>query len=169
MSGIFEINRSYENRHLMASAYLNCMALGLCFLMPWTPDFAGYQLPIGLMGFDTVSEYTGGESDKVVSTGMKLVAMLVYLFPLFLVVSAALATVIVRSDTVSPAVEKTFAFSVLFSGLFPVVCLITVIAFFGHKGFYGDLGLYFAVFVGLAAIWQLTGIGKKDAKGPGVS
>ncbi len=169
MSAILEVNRSLESRHLLSAAYLNCLALGLCFLMPWTPDFTGYQLPIGLMGFETVSEFKGDETDKTVHMAVAIPAMLVYLFPLFLLISAVLATVIVRSGTVSPAVERTFTLSVIASGLFPVACLITVIAFFGHKGYYGDLGLYFAVFVGLAAIWQLTGIGKKDAGGSGGS
>ena len=163
MSGILEVNRTLEGRHLLAAAYLNCMALGLCFLMPWTPDFTGYQIPIGIMGFDTVSEFKGDETDKVVNMAVAIPAMLVYLFPLFLVANAILATLIVKSGLSGAGIEKAFAVSAIGGGLFPVVCLITVIAFFGHKGYYGDLGLYFAVFVGLAMIWQLTGIGGKGA------
>ena len=163
MSGILEVNRTLEGRHLLAASYLNCMALGLCFLMPWTPDFTGYQIPIGIMGFDTVSEFKGDETDKVVNMAVAIPAMLVYLFPLFLVANAILATLIVKSGLSGAGIEKAFAVSAIGGGLFPVVCLITVIAFFGHKGYYGDLGLYFAVFVGLAMIWQLTGIGGKGA------
>jgi hypothetical protein len=166
MNGILEVNRALEGRHLLAASYLNCMALGLCFLMPWTPDFTGYQLPIGIMGFDTVSEFKGDETDKVVDMAVAIPSMLVYLFPLFLAVNAVLATLMVKSGLTGAGIEKAFALSAVLSGLFPIGCLITVIAFFGHKGFYGDLGLYFAVFVGLAMIWQLTGIGGKGAEAP---
>ena len=163
MNGILEVNRTLEGRHLLAASYLNCVALGLCFLMPWTPDFSGYQLPIGIMGFDTVSEFKGDETDKVVDMAVAIPAMLVYLFPLLLIANAALATVMVKAGLSGAGVEKAFALSAIGAGVFPIGCLITVIAFFGHKGYYGDLGLYFAVFVGLAMIWQLTGIGGKGA------
>ncbi len=163
MSGILEINRTLEGRHLLAASYLNCLVLGLTFLMPWTPDFTGYQLPIGLMGFDTVSEFMGDETDKVVNMAVAIPAMLIYLFPPLLIANAVLATLMVKSGLSGAGVEKAFALSTLGSGLFPIACLIVVIAFFGDKGYYGGLGLYFAVFVGLATIWQLTGIGGKGA------
>ena len=169
MSGILEINRTFEDRHLLAASYLNCVALGLSFLMPWTPDFTGYQLPIGLMGFETVSEFKDPETVKTVNMATAIPAMLVYLFPILLIINAVLVTLIVKSGLTGTGIERAFALSAVLSGLFPVGCLITVIAFFGDKGYYGDLGLYFAVFVGLAMIWQLTGIGGKEADGSAAS
>ena len=159
MSGVLGINRSMTGKHLLTAAYIDCVALALCFLMPWTPDFTGYQLPVGLMGFANVSEFLSGEGERAVAISVALPAMLIYLFPLLLLVIAVLATIIARADDVGPTMEKVFAVSVIVSGLFPVACLVVVIAFFHGKGYYGDLGLYFAVFVGLALIWQLTGIG----------
>jgi hypothetical protein len=161
MNGILGINKSLAVKHLLSAAYINCVALALCFLMPWTPEFAGYQLPVGLMGYANVSAFLAGDGDKAVDMAVAVPAMLIYLFPLFLIITAALATVIATSGNHGTTMERAFALSAIVSGLFPVACLIAVVLFFRDKGYYGSLGLYFAVFVGLAMIWQLTGIGGK--------
>jgi hypothetical protein len=92
--------------------------------------------------------------------------MLIYLFPLFLIMTAALATAIATSGNHGKTMERVFAVSTIVSGLFPFASLIVVVLFFRDKGYYGSLGLYFAVFVGFAMIWQLTGIGGKAGGGP---
>ena len=166
MSGILGINKSLATKHLLSAAYINCAALGLCFLMPWTPEFTGYQLPVGLMGYANVSAFTSGESDRAIDMAVAVPAMLIYLFPLFLIITAALATAITTSGNHGKTMETVFVVSTIVSGLFPVACLIVVVLFFRDKGYYGSLGLYFAVFVGLAMIWQLTGIGGKARGGP---
>lgn len=165
MSRILGINKSLTSEHLLSAAYIDCVALALCFLMPWTPEFTGYQLPVGLMGYDNVSAFLAGDSDKPVAMAVAVLAMLIYLFPLFLITTVALATVIATSGNHGRIMERTFALSAVVAGLFPVACLITVVLFFRDKGHYGSLGLYFAVFVGLAMIWQLTGIGGKASVG----
>ena len=165
MDGILRINTSITAKHLLSAAYINCAALGLCFLMPWTPEFTGYQLPLGLMGYANVSAFASGESDRAIDMAVAVPAMLIYLFPLFLIITAALATVITTSGNHGKTMERVFAVSTIVSGLFPIACLIVVVLFFQDKGYYGSLGLYFAVFVGLAMIWQLTGIGGKAGVG----
>jgi hypothetical protein len=166
MNGILTINKSMAAKHLVSAAYIDCAALALCFLMPWTPEFAGYQLPVGLMGYANVSAFASGEGDKAVEMAVAVPAMLIYLFPLFLIITAALATVITMSERRSKAIERIFAASTIVSGLFPLACLIVVVLVFRDKGHYGSLGLYFAVFVGLAMIWQLTGLGGRADGGP---
>ncbi len=133
--------------------------------MPWTPEFTGYQLPVGLMGYANVSAFASGEGDRAIDMAVAVPALLIYLFPLFLILTAALATVITTSGNRNKAIETVFAVSTIVSGLFPLACVVVVILFFRDKGYYGSLGLYFAVFVGLAMIWQLTGIGGKAGGG----
>jgi hypothetical protein len=99
MTGILTINRSMTAKHLLSAAYIDCAALGLCFLMPWTPEFTGYQLPVGLMGYANVSAFASGEGDRVIDMAVAVPAMLIYLFPVFLVVTAALATAIATSSS----------------------------------------------------------------------
>ena len=165
MSSILRINKSMATKHLLSAAYINCVALGLCFLMPWTPEFTGYQLPAGLMGYANVSAFASGESDRVIDMAVAVPAMFIYLFPRLLIVTAALATAIANSRYHGKTMETVFAVSTIVSGLFPLACLVVVVLFFRDKGYYGSLGLYFAVFVGLAMIWQLTGIGGKAGVG----
>jgi len=164
MSALLAINRSMDRHHLLTAAYIDCVALALCFLMPWTPDFTGYQLPVGLMGFSDVSAFLSGEDGRTVQLSVALPAMLIYLFPVLLAITAGLATAVILFGAAGPAVEKTLALAAIGSGLFPTACLVVVIAFFGDKGYYGSLGLYFAVFVGLAMIWHLTGIGGRGGE-----
>jgi hypothetical protein len=166
MTGILTINRSMTAKHLLSAAYIDCAALGLCFLMPWTPEFTGYQLPVGLMGYANVSAFASGEGDRVIDMAVAVPAMLIYLFPVFLVVTAALATAIATSGSHGRVMERLFALSAIVCGLFPLACLVVVVLFFSDKGYHGSLGLYFAVFVGLAMIWQLTGIGGKAGGEP---